>query len=361
MAERGRPKKTQTKPYIPKKELNLTCAACSQLKKNTQYYVSYNPIHSSGRIPYCKSCLKNMISDDNGNVILDKLQSTLQLIDRPFIFDLYKISLEDTNDTFGVYLKNLSLKQNRELTWKDSVFRPQLNNELNYDNSLNQSKVYDNANKQNFNSQMEGFIVTDEIIDKWNFGYSTEEYYYFEKKYNQLKNNYSEKTAMHTEALLNYIRYRVKEEIATAKGDVSESKNWAGMAKDAATSAKINPSQLTKADLTEGLNTISELSQAIEREIDIIPILPRFKFRPNDALDFNIWCYVNYERHLKGMPLVEYADIYKFYDERKADYIKQYGDPYGIFENEPTEGNRENILTFIEEEKESISEAQVED
>jgi len=349
----GRPKANiAKKPFIPKKDIELTCAACGVLKKDNMYYVSYNLIHSTGRIPYCKPCLKKMISDGIGNVSLEKLQSTLQLIDRPFIFDLYKISLEDKSDTFGAYMKNLCLKQNRELTWKDSVFRPQLISELNYDNSLDHNKAYDNTNKQNINSHMDGFIVTEEIIDKWNFGYTTEEYYYFEKKYNQLKNNYSEKTAMHTEALLNYIRYRVKEEIATAKGDVAESKNWAGMAKDAATSAKINPSQLSKADLTEGLNTISELSQAIEREVDIIPILPRFKFRPNDALDFNIWCYVNYERHLKGMPLVDYEDIYKFYDERKADYIKQYGDPYGIFENEPTEGNRENILKFIDEEKE---------
>ena len=97
---------------------------------------------------------------------------------------------------------------------------------------------------------------------------------------------------MHTEALLNYIRYRVKEELSTAKGNVKEAKEWGQLAKDAATAAKINPSQLSKADLSDGLSTFSELSQAVEREVDIIPILPRFKCRPNDALDFNIWCYI---------------------------------------------------------------------
>ena len=166
------PKLTK-KPYIPRKELNLTCAACGQLKNETQFYTSYNPIHTTNRIPYCKDCLKNMISDDKGNVTLEKLQSTLQLIDRPFIFDLWKISLEDKMNTFGCYMKNLSLKQNRELTWKDSVFKPQLNNELNYDNTLNTN--------HNISTRQSDFIVNDEIMEKWGLGYTIEEYTAFEK------------------------------------------------------------------------------------------------------------------------------------------------------------------------------------
>jgi len=311
-------KSTQQKQaHIPKKDLNLTCAACTDLKHEREYYVSYNKIHSSGRIPYCKACLKKMISDDNGNVTLDKLQSTMQLIDRPFIFDLYKISLEDKNDTFGCYMKNLCLKQNRELTWKDSLFRPQLNSELNYDSSLSTNKTYDYT-KQN-NSHMDGFIITNEIIDKWNYGYTNEEYYYFEKKYNQLKNNYSEKTAMHTEALLNYIRYRVKEELATAKGDVKEAKEWGGLAKDAATAAKINPSQLSAADLTDGLSGFGQLVRAVEQVVDIVEILPKFKQKPQDNVDFTLWCYINYVRGLKGLGDCEYKEIYGFYEQKKKD------------------------------------------
>lgn len=154
---------------------------------------------------------------------------------------------------------------------------------------------------------------------------------------------------MHTEALLTYIRYRVKEELATASGNVKDAKDWGEMANKAATNAKINPSQLSKADLTEGLSTFSELSLAIEKEVDIIPILPRFKCRPNDALDFNIWCYVNYERDLSGLPPCSYEDIYAFYDQRKRDYVAQYGDPYGIFGDDTSEKNRENIKKFIKE------------
>ena len=106
---------------------------------------------------------------------------------------------------------------------------------------------------------------------------------------------------------------------------------------------------MSKADLSGGLSTFSELSEAVEKEVDIIPILPQFKYRPNDALDFNIWCYVNYIQDLMGLPMSDYDELYKFYDERVEDYVAQYGDPYGIFDDDPSVKNRDNIKQFIRE------------
>jgi len=252
----------------PKKKVSqITCAACGETKKVSEYYVSYNPIHQTQRIPYCKSCLKNMICDEGGNVQLDKLKETLRLIDKPFIYNIWKTSLEEPGETFGIYMKNIAMVQYRKLGYADSKFLPEVENKLNYDTA----NIEHNIEFKN------DFTITEDIMNKWGFGYKIEEYQAFEKKYNLLKNNYAEITNMHTEALLNYIRYRVKEEIATAKGDVKEAKEWGALAKDAATAAKINPSQLSKADLSDGLSTFSELSQAVEKAVDIIPILPRFK------------------------------------------------------------------------------------
>lgn len=125
---------------------------------------------------------------------------------------------------------------------------------------------------------------------------------------------------MHTEALLTYIRYRVKEEIATARDDMKSAKEWGQLAQKAAQDAKINPSQLSKSDLSDGLDTFGQLVRSVEQAVDIIPILPVFKERPQDKVDFTIWCYINYIRDLKGLPLAEYEDIYRFYDERKKEY-----------------------------------------
>ena len=99
-------------------------------------------------------------------------------------------------------------------------------------------------------------------------------------------------------------------------------------------------------DITNKEVTFYEIDVTDEQAVDVIPILPRFKFRPHDALDFNIWCYINYARDL-GLPHCEYEDVYKFYDKKKKEYLEQYGDPYGIFEDEPTEKNRENVKKFI--------------
>lgn len=44
---------------------------------------------------------------------------------------------------------------------------------------------------------------------------------------------------MHTEALLTYIRYRGKEEMATARGDVGEAQKWGGLADKASERAKL--------------------------------------------------------------------------------------------------------------------------
>ena len=106
---------------------------------------------------------------------------------------------------------------------------------------------------------------------------------------------------------------------------------------------------ICKADLSDGLSTFSELSQAVEKEVDIIRILPKFKYRPNDALDFNIWCYINYSRELSGLPSVDYEDIYAFYDKKIEEYVEQYGDPYGIFEDDTSIKNRESIKKFIKD------------
>lgn len=311
----------------------IQCTCCGRSKEKRQFYKSYSDIHSLGVLPYCKDCIKKL-SMENGEINLEKFKNILQQLDRPFLYDVFNASVKSGGDIIGKYFRMISMKQYRNLTWRDSVFQGIENSiQENFDKKLNIKDKND----------------LDALMEKWGYGYSENEYYLFEKKYSFLKNNYSEKTNMHIEALTTYIRYRVKEEMATARGDVKEAKAWGELASKAAQDAKINPSQLSKADLSDGLSTFSELSQAIESEVDIIPILPKFKFRPNDALDFNIWCYVNYIRDLKGLPPCKYEELYAFYDKRKKDYIDQYGDPYGIFDGDPTEKNRDKIKKFIKE------------
>jgi len=299
---------------IPK----ITCAGCSKTMAVGYFYMSNVKIHLHGRVPYCKTCVKKMICDDKGNVTMIKIQNTLQLINRPFLYDIWLSSLNAYGDTFGIYIKQLALPQFKKLSWKDSCFEAQPKSKMDYTE----------IETDNFRKELQFFDVTNEIILKWGFGYPDIEYQAFERKYQFLKNNYPEKTAMHTEALLNYVRYRVKEELSTAQGNVKDAKEWGGLADRQATAAKINPSQLSKADLQDGLNSFGELTRAVEKEVDIINILPQFKESPKDKPEFVLWCYINYIRDLQGLGLCAYKDIWAFYEERKNQYADKFNDDF---------------------------------
>ena len=287
---------------------------CEQCKRNisiNQFYNTNSAFSADGKLNICKKCVEEIIDCNN----IETIYKVLQLMDIPFLYEYWNTAVEKNSDNpWGIYIRmaNSKINEFKNKTWKDSNFK----------NTNDENK---NSNRQNFVNSIKpsDFEVTDEIIEKWGAGYKFDEYQAFERKYNFLKNNYPEKTAMHTEALLNYIRYRVKEEMSTALGLVKEAKEWGSLAKDAATAAKINPSQLSKADLTEGLSTFGELVRAVEQSVDIIPILPKFKSKPQDKVDFTLWCYINYIRDLKGLPPCEYKDIYQFYEERKQEYEKR--------------------------------------
>jgi hypothetical protein len=294
---------TKKKSTTPKK----VCLKCQKEKNTTEFFLSNSDLHTDKRYPVCKMCLKENLDIND----LNSVQDLLMQINRPFLMDLWISSVDESKrtgrDAFGLFMKNVQFNH-KTLTWKDSIFEIQ-----------HVKESIDVASTLNTNS------ISDELINKWGFGYENEEYIAFERKYNMLKNNYQEKTAMHTEALLTYIRYRVKEEISTAKNDMKSAKEWGQLAQKAAQDAKINPSQLSKSDLSDGLDTFGQLVRTVEQAVDIIPILPQFRERPQDKVDFTLWCYINYVRDLKGLPLATYDEIYSFYDQRKKDFESSAG------------------------------------
>ena len=354
--------KPETKKPKGKKKV---CPACHEDLPLSRFYVSNSPLHSLDRkTPICKECaLDNSINHETGEIDEVKFKNILRQLDKPFYLDNL-ISSENEfrkingyvadedikyrgKDILRIYFKNCnSLHQYNHKTFEDSerdgfVINTKLYGKKQPDN------ICLNENNEIFIDNDGLFEVTDEMIDMFGEGYTRSEYKKMYEKYEKLKLNYSLQTNIHQEALVTYVRFKVKEEIATASGNVDEAKKWYDAAQNAAEKAKLTPKQLTKADLDSGVNSISELVKAVEQAVDVIQILPRFKYRPNDAPDFNIWCYIDYERRLNGQSPVSYEDIYSFYDKRKTEYIKQNGDPYGIFTYDTSKKNRETVKTFI--------------
>lgn len=347
-----------------------TCSSCGrELPLSTGFYSTKSPLFAvDGKINICKECfINNALNSETGEIDEIKFKNLLRKTDFPFYRDNLQsaanqyakehgyVSDDEVkyhgDDIIKLYMKNVnSLRQLTTKTFEDSEKdgfiqkRSTVKSNIKVINNVT-DKQKSKTVKQSANS--DDFEVTEEIIQLFGEGYSKDEYRKMHNKYEKLKLNYSLQTNLHQEALATYVRFKVKEENATASGNVDEAKKWYDAAQNAAASGKLTPKQLSEADLQGGINSFSEIFKAVEQAVDIIPILPRFKYRPNDALDFNIWCYINYARDLQGLPQCDYEDVYKFYDRKKEEYLEQYGDPYGIFDDEPDESIRESIKKFI--------------
>lgn len=335
-----------------------TCNNCKKEKRTSNFYAASNPLTSSDgeTVDICKLCVKKESLNEDGTLNIDNFKNMLMLMDKPYVPSAIDSAVNETNraiekgkgrrDLIGNYMKNIStLPQYSKLSFMESIKMNEKGNT--YVSSPIAAAELRRKDEKVYVKQEDEFVVTDDLLDLFGEGYTKNQYRLMKQKYDKLKVNYTIQTNLHQEALATYVRFKVQEEQATAAGDISEASKWNKAASEAADSAKLNPKQLSESDLQGGINSFSEIFKAVEQATDVISILPKFKFRPHDALDFNIWCYINYARELQGLPQCDYEDIYKFYDIKKQEYIDQYGDPYNIFEDDPTESNRESIKKFI--------------
>ena len=318
------------------------CPNCGKDKILRFFYGSKQEIHNNEtyhqKYPICKQCIKNKVyNEKTGQLDKAEFKKMLQKLDLPFKNDVYLTALEDKRESFGTYISllNTAYRQRQDMMcWADG--------ETEEKKEIKNNQVA----PQIINTQIDEKELNI-LIDKYGSGYTKEEYEAFEKKWNKLIDNYGEKTSFHIENLTTYIRFRVKEEMATAKGDGKSAKEWAGLAKDAATAAKINVSQLSKSDISGGVELVPQLFEAVESKVGIIPILPKLKEQPYDDADIIIWCEINYLRRLEDKPRVEYKDIWGFYDEMLEEHYKQKG--YSKEDIDKEKAKRNNVFRDLGE------------
>lgn len=352
------PQKKRRKP--PKVSETKKCVNCGRELALINYYTASNPLTSSDgqRVNICKNCIKKGSYNDDGSLNDEGFKKMLMLMDKPYVPQALEAALGEVErskrtgkgrtDVLGCYFKNINtLHQYSKLTFMESLKLLDSGQTISADIGTTERRSRQCSTEDVYIRTSDDFVVTDEILDRFGEGYSKSDYRKMQNKYDKLKQNYQLTTNLHEEALATYVRFKIKEEEATAAGDVGSADKWNKSAADAADKAKLTPKQLSQADLQGGITAISEISKAVEEAADIVEILPRFKYSPNDAPDFIIWCYVNFCRKLKGLPEVEYKDIYSFYDKKKEEYLAQYGDPYGIFVDDTTEKNRDSVKRFI--------------
>lgn len=364
-------KKTGTTPVNTRK----TCPICGKSKviKNG-FYKTSSPMFEDGCVPICITCVKHSVLNEDGTIDKKKLKIMCQRLDRPLYWDDLNSAYNQARTEHGYlsddevakmgekivgyYFKNInSLRQTKNKSFadseKDNFIHSNSNTTVAEKDRIKKEYVTDEKattipdEEPIILNRSNNFEVTEDMINLFGEGYTKTEYKKMARKYEEMKQTYVIQTSIHREALVTYVRFKVKEEIATAKGDVVEAQKWYAAAQTAAEQGKLTAKQLSKEDLQGGIVNFSDIFTAVEGAKERIKIFPEFKYQPKDAADFIIWCYINYERNLNNMPEIEYKEIYKFYDKKKKEYVDTYGDPYGIFSDDTTEENRETIEKFI--------------
>ena len=285
---------------------------CGRDLARGNFYKSKSPFFPSGYVNVCKKCISEMVDYSDINTIY----TVMQILDIPFFYNRWEETCSKHKENpLGHYIRmaNSGLNEFSGARYKDSIF-------------INQSNKNNEINNKEFKPD---FTIPDmtmeQLCEKWGYNYSQEELFLFEQKYRKLIDSYGEKTALHTENLLTYIRFRVKEEMATAQGDATSASKWGGLAENASKNAKITVQQLSKSDISGGVDLMPQLFEAVEDKVGIIPTLPYLKEQPYDDADLIIWAILNYIQRLEDKPRIAYRDIWNFYDEMLIDFYKQKG------------------------------------
>ena len=305
--------KTLAESNLNKKEL-VRCNQCNKDKRPDEFYKNYT--NESGYSFLCKECFLKSCLDDDGKLEKDKMIKSLQRIDRPFVESLFiknANKYSDPKTIIGFYLKDISLKQFKNSTFKDSLF----------ENSSEKVSI----NNQSI-SDKDRYVISDEdrsrLIDKWG-DFTDMELVKFERKYQTMSKSYQILSQMHEESLINVCRLEVFYTTALKEKNAAEIKLFGEQLAKAKQEAKLNPNQLSKNDLTAtGANSFGEIAKIVSQRDGILRLPMKYITQPNDRIDILIWDLINYNRALKGMPEVKYEEIYKFYTKRIEDFNKEY-------------------------------------
>ena len=267
-----------------------------------------------------------MIDMDN----VETLKTFLKKVDRPFILSLYKSAIESKRkNKVGAYFSNIGMPNTRHLSWDDSEGVKEALKENYKDMFKTEDEIKEEKRQEKkdaLQEELDELGMTKEQLEEykvfWGNGYTPYEYDSFQKRYDSLIDNYPNKTALHIENLKTYVVYKIKSEhlVASNNPDPNQIKLYTDLAIKQATMAKLNLDKLSASDLSQNLNSISEIAILVEKHVDIIPILPKFIAKPNDPIDVAILSIINYNRRMKGLEDAEHSDVYNFYQERLREF-----------------------------------------
>ena len=276
---------------------SLYCSGCHTTHRPEFFYKSYSPhFKLRDRQPFCKQYLSDYVKLDDGTYSKKRLIDMCRMMDSPFILSAWTEALNSSPDNAVMgYFSSLNLRY-RDKTFLHSEFGNEVEESL-ADDTLSPSEVK-------------------RLQEKWEGEYTVNELLAFERKYKEYEPHYDTSVAHYKEYLRVFIILSYRANTAMVKGDEEQANKWRKMADDVAKGGNLQPNQLSKIDLQGGMNSVSDIVTAVEKEVDIIELLPEFTSESKDDVDKVILLIVNYLRRLHDLDLVDELDLYSFIGER---------------------------------------------
>ncbi len=158
-------------------QLAQSCKNKNGIQPASNFYTaSDNIFYANGKFGICKDCLKQYVYID-GNVDENNFKNILRIYDVPFLKKIFESAVADEKETVGVYMKNIYLNY-KGCTWNNS-------DDLGID--------ADSINQDN----QEEFKVTKDILKRWGYGFTPNEYQWLEEDFAEwCLNHESEKMSM---------------------------------------------------------------------------------------------------------------------------------------------------------------------
>lgn len=233
----------------------IKCTDCGNLRRPEDYYASTSPFHQhTGKLHVCKFCIWRYVEKNKDN--LDLIKDALRRIDRPFQQELWIASKQEAEkagkDIFKIYMKNLGLKQNRELTWADSDYELRT-----IKNTNDELEVLDESDA----------LSTDkELIRRWGRGYSQSDIEYLENFYTDYAHTYATDTPVQINLYRNIAKVHLQAEKELSQNNTKNFKDLMELSSKLHNDGNIKPIQSTGANDDKGLSTYGLWIKTVEQD-----------------------------------------------------------------------------------------------
>jgi hypothetical protein len=268
------------------------CNECKRSISPLQFYNSNSSLFSDGKVPFCKSCLKKMMPEDD----IDAVKKILRQIDKPFLIEIWKTAEASTNNTIGEYFRAInSLHQYRDLTWEDSIH-------YDNDNSIVENEIkkaseegtQDVLDIQELETDQGVIKVTKELKSKWG-NYSNRDIIEMERLFKEMERANDISSPQHKKDLHFYCKLSTLADKALDEGDFSGYEKLSRQLDLLKKSAGFRPIDRLSGSESSGIKSFSQVYETIEKDgfIEPYPIQER-----QDIVDRTIMYMLNYQLKL---------------------------------------------------------------